>query len=236
MHRSKENRCSIKLLIAESSRLSCELLAGALQRHRQLFSVVAIVTDSDQISAVYTAKKPEICVISARLRDGVSQGINVARELRATDEDARVIMLIDSGEREAVVEDFRSGALGVFSRDGSFTELYECIQKVNEGQIWAGNEQLQYLVESLAGKTQSPITDAKGSRLLTAREQSLVDLVAQGRTNRDISRELNLSEHTVRNYLFRIFNKLGTSNRLELALYAINHRDTSKEEVLAQES
>jgi DNA-binding NarL/FixJ family response regulator len=52
-----------------------------------------------------------------------------------------------------------------------------------------------------------------------------VQLVAEGRTNRDISRELNLSEHTVRNYLFRIFNKLGTSNRLELALYVINQRE-----------
>jgi DNA-binding NarL/FixJ family response regulator len=52
-----------------------------------------------------------------------------------------------------------------------------------------------------------------------------VHLVAEGHTNRDISRELNLSEHTVRNYLFRIFNKLGTSNRLELALYVINQRE-----------
>jgi DNA-binding NarL/FixJ family response regulator len=57
----------------------------------------------------------------------------------------------------------------------------------------------------------------------------LVHLVAEGRTNKEISRELSLSEHTVRNYLFRIFNKLGTSNRLELALYAINHGQTSRE-------
>jgi DNA-binding NarL/FixJ family response regulator len=236
MYRSKENRNSIKLLIAESSRLSCELLENALQRHRQRLSVVAAVTDSDQIPAAYAAKKPEICAISARLRDGVSQGIHVTRELRASHEGARVIMLIDSGERDAVVEAFRSGALGVFSRDGSFDELYKSIQKVNAGQVWASNEQLQFLVESLASKTQPPITDAKGCRLLTTREQSLVDLVAQGRTNRDISRELNLSEHTVRNYLFRIFNKLGTSNRLELALYAINRRESNKEEVLAQTS
>jgi DNA-binding NarL/FixJ family response regulator len=57
---------------------------------------------------------------------------------------------------------------------------------------------------------------------LTKREESVVQLVAEGLTNRDISRQLKLSEHTVRNYLFRIFNKVGTSNRLELALYAIN--------------
>jgi DNA-binding NarL/FixJ family response regulator len=59
---------------------------------------------------------------------------------------------------------------------------------------------------------------------------SVVRLVAEGRTNRDIARELNLSEHTVRNYLFRIFNKLGTSNRLELALYAINQGIPDRDE------
>jgi DNA-binding NarL/FixJ family response regulator len=60
---------------------------------------------------------------------------------------------------------------------------------------------------------------------LTKREQGVVHLVAEGLTNRDISQQLNLSEHTVRNYLFRIFNKVGTSNRLELALYAIDRRE-----------
>jgi DNA-binding NarL/FixJ family response regulator len=144
-------------------------------------------------------------------------------------------MLVDSLERGVVVEAFRSGALGVFPRDGAFEDLYQGIQKVSTGQIWANNEQLQYLVESIADVGTPAITDAKGNTLLTRREQSLVDLVAQGRTNRDISRELHLSEHTVRNYLFRIFNKLGTSNRLELALYAINHRETGKEQLVAQD-
>src|SRR4029077_20364256 len=61
-------------------------------------------------------------------------------------------------------------------------------------------------------------------RLLTKREEEVVQLVAEGLTNRDISHQLTLREHTVRNYLFRIFNKLGTSNRLELALYVLKQR------------
>jgi DNA-binding NarL/FixJ family response regulator len=63
------------------------------------------------------------------------------------------------------------------------------------------------------------------SNLLTKREEGVVQLVAEGLTNRAISHQLNLSEHTVRNYLFRIFNKLGTSTRLELALYANNQKE-----------
>jgi DNA-binding NarL/FixJ family response regulator len=197
--------------------------------------VVASAVDSNEILSAYLAKKPDVCIISSRLKDGPSSGIAVTRELHATHEASRVLLLIDSPERDVVVEAFRSGALGVFSREECFGELCKGIEKVNSGQIWATNEQLQYLVESLAVKAPAPITDANGAVLLTKREQSLVDLVAQGRTNRDISRELGLSEHTVRNYLFRIFNKLGTSNRLELALYAINQRDASKEQLVTQD-
>jgi DNA-binding NarL/FixJ family response regulator len=84
-------------------------------------------------------------------------------------------------------------------------------------------------VESLTDSN-VPETESKTTPVLTKREQSLVQLVAEGRTNRDISRELKLSENTVRNYLFRIFNKLGTSNRLELALYALNHQLTNRDD------
>jgi DNA-binding NarL/FixJ family response regulator len=210
-------------------------MVAALCRYRKLLSVVACATDSAEILKAYTAKKPDVCIISAHLKDGNSSEITVARELHAAHEEARVLMLVDTLERGVVADAFRAAALGVFPRDGAFEDLYKGIQKVNTGQIWASNEQLQYLVESIADASSGAITDAKGNTLLTRREQDLVDLVAQGRTNRDISRELHLSEHTVRNYLFRIFNKLGTSNRLELALYAINHRESGKAQLVAQD-
>jgi len=236
MRRPSGNSQSIEILVGETCRLSCELMVTALRRYPQRLSVVASAVESAEILSAYAAKKPDVCVISSRLKDGPSAGLAATRQLHALHESARILLLIDSPEREVVVEAFRSGALGVFSREECFGELCKGIEKVHSGQIWAKNEELQYLVESLAGKpSRAPITDAKGVPLLTPREQSLVDLVAQGRTNRDISRELNLSEHTVRNYLFRIFNKLGTSNRLELALYAINQKEATREQLITQD-
>jgi DNA-binding NarL/FixJ family response regulator len=235
MRRSSGSSLPIELLIGETCRLSCELMTTALRRYPQRLSVVAAAVESAEIVNAYAVRKPDVCVISSRLKDGPSAGLAVTRQLHAMHETSRILLLIDTPEREVVVEAFRAGALGIFSREESFSELCKGIEKVHTGQIWATNEQLQYLVESLAVKAPAPITDAKGVTLLTPREQSLVDLVAQGRTNRDISRELNLSEHTVRNYLFRIFNKLGTSNRLELALYAINQKETSREQLITQD-
>src|ERR1700722_15026910 len=209
MRRLGENDSIITILVAESSEINCELMATALQRHR--LSVVASARDSTEILAAYGEKNPDVCVISSTLKREPLAGLLVTRQLRVANPRARVIMLLDSSDRNTVVEAFRSGALGVFSREEQFETLCKCIRRVYQGQIWASNLQLRYLVELLASSTPPrPITDARGAKLLTKRE---------------ISRELGLSEHTVRNYLFRIFNKLGTSNRLELALYVIHQSE-----------
>jgi two-component system, NarL family, nitrate/nitrite response regulator NarL len=229
MQKVGEYNSPILLLIAESCSMNCELLTESLERDGQL-SVVASALTSTEILEAYAAKKPDVSVISSVLKGEQSAGFAATRKLRTVDSSARVILLLDSPDRPAVVEAFRSGAMGVFSREEPFKTLHKCIHKVHQGQIWASNLQLRYLVETLAATPPPPITDAHGVNLLTKREESLVQLIAEGRTNRDISRELGLSEHTVRNYLFKIFNKLGTSNRLELALYAINQRDVRRKQ------
>jgi DNA-binding NarL/FixJ family response regulator len=98
------------------------------------------------------------------------------------------------------------------------------------GQI-ASNCYSQWKRSRKAGRPQ----DTNGANLLTKRELSVVHLVAEGRSNRDISHELRLSEHTARNYLFRIFNKLGVSTRLELAIYAINQREAGQPHTFVNE-
>jgi DNA-binding NarL/FixJ family response regulator len=85
--------------------------------------------------------------------------------------------------------------------------------------------ELRFVVDALGSSAPARSIVPAAASLLTKREEGVVHLVAEGMTNRDISQRLHLSEHTVRNYLFRIFNKVGTSNRLELALYAIRRRD-----------
>ncbi len=142
-------------------------------------------------------------------------------------------MLLDSMARSAVVNAFRArGPLVSSVETKPFHVLCKCIQSVHQGQVWAGSEVLRFALEAL-GQTpsiskfrRSPSKAPK--TLLTKREKDIVDSVTDGLTNRDISRRLNLSEHTVRNYLFRIFNKLGTSNRLELALYALHPRGVNR--------
>ena len=140
-------------------------------------------------------------------------------------------MLLDSVERAMVIEAFRAGADGIISRDKSFEVLCKCIQAVHRGEVWASSEELRFVFSALPQIPLDGTIDCESTKravLLTKREEGLARLVAEGFTNRDISRHMNLSENTVRNYLFRIFNKLGTSNRLELALHVINQRERDR--------
>jgi DNA-binding NarL/FixJ family response regulator len=231
MQEAIEYGFEIKLLLVEHNLLSCQLMEAALQKYRHL-SVVGSVIRPAEFMETYRRIGPDVCIMSGSLKDGPTSGFRLSRELRKQNCDSRVVLLLESTEKSAVVEAFRSGARGVFCRDESFEALAKCIEKVYDGQVWANNAQLQYMVESLADAAEPA---SKGSNILTERELSLVQLVAEGRTNRDISRELHLSEHTVRNYLFRIFNKLGTSNRLELALYAINRKSEGRDQFSGQD-
>jgi len=98
---------------------------------------------------------------------------------------------------------------------------------VHKGQIWASNEDLEHLIGALSQTKPLHLKNPDGMPLLTRREEEVVHLVADGLKNREIAERLKVKEHSVRNYLYRIFEKLGVSNRVELILYAFSHRDGS---------
>ena len=226
MKRRGGSSVGVNVFIADASHLVCELMAKALKDSHQRITVVGLATDSAGVRKGLGENLADVALISADLGDGCNTGLQVVREVRITHPFMRTILLVDSDERSSVVEAFRARVDGIFKRDGPFEMLCKCIHAVHEGQIWANSKQLRFVIEIL-GKRDEQIKSATGRSLLTKREEELAYCVAEGLTNADISRQLNLSEHTVRNYLFRVFNKLGVSNRLELALYVIAQRETS---------
>jgi DNA-binding NarL/FixJ family response regulator len=209
----------IRVLAADATRMNSQLLAAALERDKR-FQVLDPVSDARGIIAAVAKEKPAVVVISAELDDEKGKGFEIARELRALHAEARVVMLLDLSERNQVVEAFRAGARGVFCRSESLLSLARCIQCVSEGQIWANSRELRYLLEALGEALPLRVVDTRGTALLSRREVEVVRCVAEGLSNREIAQRLGLTEHTVKNYLFRIFDKLGVSKRVEVVLYA----------------
>jgi len=224
---------AIGVLIADSNRMQAQLLAGALRRHPE-FRITTCRMDAVPILQTVSAKRPHVALLSFGLPAGFSESVMVLRRFHLSHPEIPKILLVDTCDRELVVRAFRSGARGIFSiTESNLRLLCKCLTKVADGQIWANTQQLNYVMELVAEVPSLRVLNAAGTSLLTPREEQVVALVAEGLGNRQIARELNLSEHTVKKYLFRIFEKLGISTRVELVLYAMNNGDPRQAEWLA---
>lgn len=209
----------IRVLAVDSNMMNSQLLATALERDNR-FAMLEAPADTSGIVATIVKEKPSVVVIGAEIDGNPRKGFELVRELRGACPESRVVMLLDSSDRSRVVEAFRAGARGVFSRNGSLKFLAKCILCVAQGQIWANSHELRYVLDALGEALPLRVIDAKGTELLSRREQEVVRCVAEGMSNREIAHRLGLTEHTVKNYLFRIFDKLGVSKRVEVVLYA----------------
>jgi DNA-binding NarL/FixJ family response regulator len=213
------NQDRLRILAADSTSMSTQLLVEALGRDPQ-FLMIEAPSGSAAILPLVKREKPHVAVISTKLGESGQGSFELVREIRAQLPGTRVIMMLDASERAPVVEAFRAGAHGVFCRTEPFRLLAKCIQAVYLGQVWASSSELHFLLEALAQPTFANFRSTNGS-LLSAREVDVVRCVAEGLTNREIAQRLKLTEHTVKNYLFRIFDKLGVSSRVEVVLYAL---------------
>ena len=206
---------TIRVLVADDTRIHTQLLADALRRDRYL-EVISSPSHSRDLIEAASLHRFDVLVISSNLDEEPARGFEVLRELRATCADLRALMLLDSSKREAILQAFRSGARGIFSRHDSVETLCKCVRTVHQGQVWANSQQVSFAVEALASSPTVRAVDANGLNLLSKRELEVVRCLAEGLTNREIADRLGLSQHTIKNYLFRVFDKLGVSSRLEL--------------------
>ena len=208
-------------MAADRTRMNSQLLAAALARDGQL-AVIEAEPTAEAIVAATCAEKPDVLLLSSELEDNPTLGFQVARQLRTAHPKTQIVMLLDASERGSVLEAFRAGVRGVYCRTESLKSLSKCIHCAHSGQVWANSRELGFLVDAVSEVLPMRLSDASGSSLLSKREQDVVRCVVEGLSNREIARRLTLTEHTVKNYLFRIFDKLGVSSRVEVVLYAFS--------------
>ena len=213
----------ISVVVSDGNYMNSELLARALSRVKTLTVLKRAVNFSDTLEAIVDLR-PDVAVLSTHLADGPYKGWEILRRTRELSVGTRCIVLMDQGEQEAVIDVFRAGARGIFRRSTPMHLLAKCISAVHSGQIWASNADLQLVLGALERAMPFRYVNSRGEALLTSREQELVPLVAHGLTNKEISARLCVSEHTIKNHLFRIYEKLGISSRVELILYAVSER------------
>jgi two-component system nitrate/nitrite response regulator NarL len=216
----------IRVIIADNTAMGAQLLADALRRSHR-FGTVWAATRAREVLALAADQSVDVALLSVELEDEPGRGFKLAQELSAARPGIKVVFLLDVPNPEAVVQAFRAGGQGVFCRAHSVKELMKCIACVHHGQIWANSQELGFVMGALRDHQPLRVLNRAGVSLLTPREMAVVHCVAEGLTNREAAQQLKLSEHTVKNYMFRIFDKLGVSTRVELILYVASQLQRS---------
>ncbi|MGC1157766.1 MAG: response regulator transcription factor [Acidobacteriaceae bacterium] len=214
----------IRVLIADDHPLFRDGLRRLLQAEPG-FEVVGEASDGDVLVDLARKTRPDILLLDLSMPR--QDGMEVLRELSLSKIPVRTLLLTASIEKAQIVQALKLGAYGVIMKESTTQRLFDSIQCVMAGQYWIGRESVSDLVRALrsVAPTENGVRGKDFGQ--TTRELEIVTLVVAGYSNPDIAQRCSISEQTVKHHISNIFDKLGVSNRLELALFAVNHRLTA---------
>ena len=220
---------TIRMLVICPRNLISELIIAGFGQEDKI-QVVAHATSEEEVIQAFQNHVIDVALIEYGAHGSDYDCLKIVRQLRETAPAIRSVVLLAQRDRDSVVASFRAGAKGVFSKNASdFSLLCKCIGCVHSGQVWAASEELIWMLNALESSHTQPVplrvVNKEGANLLSKREEDVVRHLMEGFSNREIAQTLKLSEHTVKNYLFRIFDKVGVSSRTELLLYAMSFRN-----------
>lgn len=219
-----DNRKSqpVRILLADDHPIFRDGLRRLLESEPDL-KVVGEASDGAEAVKMARQLKPDILLLDLAMPR--TPGLEALREMSSgpVSSSVRVILLTAAAEKKQIVEALQLGARGVVLKDSATQLLLKSIHTVMSGEYWVGRESVSNLVQYLRNLVQSSGEEAKQKKFgLTPRELEIVSAVVAGYSNKEIAEYFKISEDTVKHHLSNIFDKLGVSTRLELALFAVN--------------
>lgn len=219
MARAK-SRETIRVLVADDHTIFREGLCRLLEAEEDI-SVIGEACSGRECIELTGKLKPDVLLLDLKMPD--QDGLTVLSELGGAESQVRTIVLTASEDEQDYVETVRRGARGIVLKQAATERLLEGIRKVHRGEIWIDQRVAAEVMKAMT-RPGPPLGGAGEKALLTPREAGIVALVTQGFRNKEIAEKLSISEQTVKNHLQNIYDKLGVSDRLELALYALHHK------------
>jgi len=221
-------KSKIRIVVADDHPIFRDGLCKLLALEED-FEVVAQAQDGRQVLEILQQQEPDILLLDLKM-PGLD-GLATLQRLQAARNKTRVIVLTASDDKNEFVQAMKLGTSGIVLKQTATELLIKSIRKVHAGEIWLDSHTTAAVIRTFVAADEPPApqgipqqaTRERERSPLSQREREIVALVAQGFKNKEMAEKMFISEQTVKNHLHNIFDKLGVSDRLELALYAIHN-------------
>ncbi|MGH9782996.1 MAG: response regulator transcription factor [Terriglobia bacterium] len=210
----------IRILIGDQ-RPVCRAGLRKLLAGKPEFTIVGEAEDERQLLKALRQLKPAVLLLESVLSGGIETEFQILREALRKQKNLRVVALTSSEKEDEAMRSVRRSLAAILPRHTPFSVLAECVRRVAAGEAWP-DAPMAAAPGNPAGGLFAPGSHTLDASPLSEREKQVVELISQGFKNKEIAERMFISEQTVKNHLHNIFDKLGVSDRLELALYAIH--------------
>jgi len=211
----------VRIVVADDHPIFREGLIKLLQSRPGL-QVVGAANDGDEALPLVESLQPDLLLLDLAMPK--MSGLVALRELKGMKLPVRIVLLTAAAERSDIVTAVQLGAQAVVLKESASDVLYKCIAAVMKGQYWLGRKPVADLVTTLREVSAADTGRSRKHFGLTSREREIIEAILAGNSNAEIAARFSISEKTVKHHLTNIFDKVGVSNRLELALFALHHK------------
>jgi DNA-binding NarL/FixJ family response regulator len=212
------NGAFVRVIVADTQ----AIFRAGLRKVFALEDDIRVVGQAETLAQTQSAVKKfssDVVIFEAALAPNPVEAVS---ELLRQNPQIRIVVVTPASDEETTLELFRRGAHGIVSREVEPELLVDCLRKVADGQTWLDQQGTRWVMEAYRNQHNRPA----GSRpkvQLTPKESLIVSCVTQGMKNKEIALRVGTTEQVVKNYLRKVYDKLGVADRLELALYCLNH-------------
>ena len=183
---------------------------------------IRVVAQVETLVNLYSALQrypTDVVILEGQLIAGT---IDAIPELVRQHPEAKLIVQVSEADESNTVELYRRGVRGVVPRSISPDLLVKCVRKIAEGETWIDNQSISWVIEAYRSQATS-LTDPKVQPKLSKKELAIISCITRGMRNKEIAYQIGTTEQVIKNYLRKVYDKLGVSDRLELALYCLHH-------------
>jgi DNA-binding NarL/FixJ family response regulator len=210
---------NIRVIIADSQAIYRVGMAKIFSAESDL-RIAAQVDKLAELRATVESTPADVLLLEGNLLAGTTDTLP---DIVASAPHIKIIVQTSSADENHTVELYRKGVRGIIPRSISPELLVRCIRKIAAGETWIDNQSVNWVIEAYRAQAVA-LTDPRLQPRLSPKELSIIALITQGKRNKEIAYQLGTTEQVIKNYLRKIYEKLGVSDRLELALYCLHHQ------------